>query len=53
MKPLTMIMTLATTLVLTLPAAPASAAATSAALPNSPTYCLVFPFLPQCRYLLG
>lgn len=53
MKPVTMIMTLAATVVLALPAAPASAATTSAASPNSPAYCLVFPILPQCRYLLN
>jgi hypothetical protein len=53
MKPVTMIMTLAATAVLALPAAPASAATTSAASPNSPAYCLVFPILPQCRYLLN
>nr|WP_300150696.1 hypothetical protein [Propionicimonas sp.] len=55
MKPVTMIMTLAATVVLALPAAPASAAPVTAASvsPNSPAYCLVFPILPQCRYLLN
>lgn len=51
MKPVTAILTLATTLVLTLPAAPASAATTSAKSPNGPTFCLLFPFLPQCRHI--
>ncbi|MCL4722166.1 MAG: hypothetical protein KJ041_09495 [Gammaproteobacteria bacterium] len=53
MKPVTMILTLTATLALALPAAPAAAATTSAASTNGPTYCVVFPFLPQCKLIWG